>query len=69
VFIQDTIVVSRADGRIDTAITDGHWCVFVLKTEYDAQVLGLTNAPAAQEIQRDLQVIKAVLRAKARAGE
>lgn len=65
VLIRDTVIVESGD----TVVTEGYWCVFVLKVQYDAQVLGIVNAPAAQQIQRDLQVIKATLTAKAKAAD
>lgn len=69
VFVRDTLVINIDEERKDTVVTEGYWCVFVLKVQYDAQVLGIVNAPAAQQIQRDLQVIKATLTAKAKAAD
>lgn len=66
VLIQDTVVVAiDSDGvRNDTVVTDGHWCFFITRIEYETKLLGMVHPEQVDEVQRDLEVIKAVLKAK-----
>lgn len=53
-------VMSRVDGEL-LYVAD-HWCYFITKDKYEAEVLGMRAKQDVKSIKRDLEVIKAILK-------
>lgn len=53
-------VMSKIDGEL-LYVAD-HWCYFISKEKYEAEMLGMRAAQDVKSIKRDLEVIKAILK-------